>query len=970
MANPFVTGYVYRGNPVLELHGRKDGGAWTKLKDLVVDGSKGEAADHYKTTVTVQVTDLATGNWDFKTVVVALKDIYTVTPWVTVGQNSVYNIRVKHLTCSKTRLVSYLPTGGLTTSFVGFSSVPALASRLEIDDIVPAGCSATYHAYGGNTVGVWNDLGTVVDGSTLPAYRFYYFAVAITSNGTDTPFLDEIRVIGGNSQYLYFSTHKDTPIQGAKPYIAPGGISSISSKIDLSQSATIGELTAKLHWTKEVGDMISTGYLKNKTIICKIGFVGLSEQDYEPYFVGTWYDYQADHEKRIITVKTRNILKRFNRKVPSADYFLDAAGQAFAPPKLLTLAGNIMDVMLQLADLLGVPDRYLDRSSFTGLAAGSRSGPAWQVSRSITEPMDANELLNELAVSAGVFLVEGPDGKLTAQLYDDVVTSNAVDTLDAKLHKFRPIDGGQKELFTRQTIYYQLISGKPGSSASDFGKGLVYVNVNAEIAWQESATKEWMDKWGLSVTAIQKLAQRRDGWFANPLATVKVENVPPRFWGIKTGQIVAVDNLQFPCPSNEWQGFTDGTRFLVMSKTTNDPTSESLAISYDLMQLGTPAFIPDPDFPSYTPFEYFPAVRNLALSEHLVRLAGGSVETMLDVDFDRPIDFHYGSAAIWSRPAGGTWKYKGLTDLGGPEDARVFSFAVSDSQTVEVAALTVNAVGQTMPIDMAPKVSRFIIGKTAPPANVTNFHAIPIITGGLRFSWSSVADVDVSEYVIRYSPKTNGAVWDGASEIIRSSALYANLNTALSGTYFIKAIDTTGHYSPAAASYVVSAILSQISLTNHVTITEHTGWSGTKDRCHVTSGELIIDQAYSVPGNPPPISSGAIYTSATEVSFAEPVTVRVSAKCDWIALIPSFDSVQSIDNMASWDGATGKSTVQAYITTSQDGSAPSFKQPLFAGDYTFQRAKFSVEVIRWYPDFVKIKELVFNVELHDTAITI
>lgn len=962
----------YRGNPIVDLYGQKDGGAWTLLQSQKVDGSRADFGKAYGGlwTTAMFTVSVDSGAWNFKFKMPRVEDVYSTGQVVSVGQLKSFALDISSQ--QRTLLTSYVSTGQIQTTHVDLGLVPSVASRLEVDDLVDVGCSINYVAYGSNDLYSWTNLGAVADGSSLSPFRYYYFVVTFNSNGVNTPFLDEIRVVGGDSQYEYLSTKKDTPIQGCKPYIAPGGISSISTKIDLTRPSTVGELTIKLFWTKEVGNMIATGYLKNKTIICKIGFEGLSEKDYEPYFVGTWYDFQADHKNRIITVKTRNILKKFNRKIPEAQYFLDTSGKTYVPPKTYKLSGNIMLVMLAIADLLGIPDRYIDRASFTNLAAGARSGGNWDVVRYLTEPMDARDLLNELSVSAGVFIVEGADGKQTAILCDDIDTSVPVATLDAMYHEFRQIDGGQKELFTRQTIYYQLLPGKAGSSASDFGKGLVYVNAQAEVDWQESATKEWMDKWGLSTTAIQKLAQRWDAWFSTPLSDVKVENVPPRFWNIKTGQIVAVDNLQFPCPSSEWQGYTSGTRFLVMSKTTSDPTSGNLSMSFDLKQLGVASFVPDADFPSYTPFDYFPLVRNVVLSERLVRLPGGSVDTILDIDFDRPLDFHYGSAAIWYRPAGRSWwAYKGQTDLGGPEDARVFSFSVSDGLTVEVAILTINAAGQTMSIDNAPKASKFIIGKTAPPATITDFYFTPVITGGIRFAWSAVPDVDVFEYSIRYSPLTSGASWDGASLLIRTAALYANLNTALNGTYFIKAIDTTGNASAAADSVLVTNVTRQIALTNHAVITAQPSWAGTTS--NFTGGtelQVAWTDAPPDPELPPMTEMTGVYNLADDVDFGEVRTARVSAMCDWIALAPAFDDVESIDDMRSWDGATGDSNVQIYILTSQDSSDPTARQPLFAGDYTFQRASFELRAYRKLPDSVTVKTLVISIDLHDTVITI
>lgn len=515
----------------------------------------------------------------------------------------------------------YRATGAITTDNLGMGLIPTVASRFQVDDVIPTGCAVAYSVDGRDSISdSWAALGTVSDGDTVAAHAYYRVSAALTGsgNGMETPTINELRIIGGDSQFTYISTHKDIPVHGALPYIAPGGVSAISSKIDLTQQATVGELTVKLHWRPEVGAMIAGGWLKNKTVSAKLGFLGLSEVDYEPYFAGTWYDYQSDQKAGIITVKTRNILKRFTRKIPAASYFLTEAGQQFVPPKTKLYSGNIMSVMLGLADELGIPDRLIDRPSFTTLAAGSRAGAAWDVERTVTEPQDAMEMLNELSVSSGVFLFEGADGRLTAKLYDDFAAATVapVATLDAVHCKFGAVDGAQKDLFTRSAIYYNLLPGFTGGGSSDYADCLLTVNEAAEIAWfgedseeqlRQANCKEWKDKWGLSVTAIQLLAARWDSWFSVPRPLVKVDDVPPRYHSIERGQIVAVNNLQLVCPLDDWQGYSDNTRFLVMGKSISDPTSGNLTVSFDLMQLADAEFTTDPDFPNYSRLDYFPA---------------------------------------------------------------------------------------------------------------------------------------------------------------------------------------------------------------------------------------------------------------------------------------------------------------------------------------------------------------------------
>lgn len=556
------------------LYGRFEGGAWQQLANK----SSGIIAG---TLYTFTVSGLQRGAWEFRMRLEMLSTVVPTFPSVSVG------------TYQEIYETLYLSAGSVTTIPIDMESV-LTANRFETDDIIPAGCSIAYSAWGRDATGdSWTSLGTIYDGDPLAPYRYYQIKADLTSSYLETPLIDEVRV--ANSQFIYLSTHKDQPVRGALPYIAPGGISSISSKIDLTQQATVGELTVKLFWRREVGAMIAGDALKNKTIIAKLGFVGLDEVDFEPYFVGTWFDYQTDPTAGTITVKTRNVLKRYARKVPDVDYFMElnettGIRAPYAPPHTKDFSGNIMQTMLDIADLLGIPDRLINRGSFVSLAEGARSGSDWVVTRSLTEPQDAMEMLNELSVSAGVFLFEGADGRLTAKLYDAFAAAAPIEILDAAHCKFKPVDGGQKDLSTRQAIYHDLIAGKTGGSATDYNKCLLQVNVTAETAWNETNTREWKDKWGLSAAAIQLLAERWGGWFSVPNCTVRVDDVPPRLYGLERGDVVAVYNLQLPCPAEDWPGYCVGTRFLVMGKSTSDPTSGSLTVSFDLMQLEPAVF--------------------------------------------------------------------------------------------------------------------------------------------------------------------------------------------------------------------------------------------------------------------------------------------------------------------------------------------------------------------------------------------
>ncbi|MDD2854220.1 MAG: hypothetical protein PHU01_01675 [Desulfuromonadaceae bacterium] len=688
------------------LYGKSDNKDWRILTSIdlsVADTSKELRYDNLSSDT----------GWSFKVKIIASQAYTSLYPLITVGY---YQI---------THETHYLPAGSVTTTPIDLGVIPSIPSQFAVTGSVNTGCSIIYSAWGKNSEeSVWTSLGSVVDGGALAPFRYYQIRADLTSSndGLHTPIISQFTIIGGDSQYTNLSTHKDTPMQGALPYIVPGGISSISSKIDLTQQATVGELTAKLYWRKEIGGMLVGDWIKNKTIICKLGFVGLSEAEYEPYFVGTWYDYQSDQEKGIITVKTRNILKRFNKKVPEAEQFLTLGGDGIYTPKaapynIYTLSGNIMDVMRGICSgELGIPTRLLNLDSFTSIGMGARSGPDWDVHRDLTEPVDAMEMLNELSVSSGVFLFEGADGRLTAKLYDEFAAAPPVATLDAVHCKFRPVDGGQKDLSTRQAIYYQLLPGATGSSTTDYALCHYLINQTAEIAWDETNTREWLDKWALQPVPIQLLAQRWQSWFSVPRAKVRVDGVPPRYHGIERGDIVAVNNLQLPCAKEDWQGYTDGTRFLVMGKSISDPSRDDLTLSFDLMQLEEPVFVTDPDFPDYSRLDYWPAVRELTATERFDD-SNGVVNGYLDVSFKDPAEYNKGYAVVWTSTNGGEWVSHTVIPFGLVETIKRLSIPVNPGDTVEIKVTTVRPDDRQMPIEDAPAI---VVDVTVPAADPSN----------------------------------------------------------------------------------------------------------------------------------------------------------------------------------------------------------------------------------------------------------
>ena len=97
-----------------------------------------------------------------------------------------------------------------------------------------------------------------------------------------------------------------------------------------------------------------------------------------------------------------------------------------------------------------------------------------------------------------------------------------------------------------------------------------------------------------------------------------------------------------------------------------------------------------------------------------------------------------------------------------------------------------------------------VYGKLTPPSDVTNFS---MVAQGdqAHLSWTAVSDLDVTNggtYWIRYTSNTAGASWSSSSDITKNIPGSATDYSVplMSGTYLIKALDSSGNESVSAVS--------------------------------------------------------------------------------------------------------------------------------------------------------------------------
>lgn len=493
-------------------------------------------------------------------------------------------------------LTSYLASGSLQTKNFDLGLVPSQDSVIYIDDSIPDSAGIAYTARGSNDGSSWTNLGTVTDTTALDPYRYYDVTATLTpsTSGLATPLLREIAIYGGDSQFVYYSTHPGEPVAAALPLVT-GQLGTISAKIELDKLPSVGETSVSLFYCQPTFELLRDGQLRNKTVAVKVGFLGLAELDYEPYFTGIWHDASVDQKKGLINVKIRSPLAKFAKVQLPIELAENAARNNTTVAPITWTSVHAMDLAIDIYDQMGIPDRFIDRATFT--AAETAMGVSCTLSRTLDKDhkAEAAKLLDEICKLTGVWFVPDADGKIKAIRYDP--TAAIVADLDARVVDFGQVELGQEKLYTRQHIYYGLIAGEQGSAAEDFANAYVLINDAAEIAWgvnldvpetdpdyrkNPGYSREFFDLWSMSQTAREAMADRWDSWYSTPKMKLKASNIPLAYFEIRLGQLVGVTGLQLPVTGLDWGELTSAKKFLVTGRTF-DPKNCTLAL--DLLEV-------------------------------------------------------------------------------------------------------------------------------------------------------------------------------------------------------------------------------------------------------------------------------------------------------------------------------------------------------------------------------------------------
>ena len=244
----------------------------------------------------------------------------------------------------------------------------------------------------------------------------------------------------------------------------------------------------------------------------------------------------------------------------------------------------------------------------------------------------------------------------------------------------------------------------------------------------------------------------------------------------------------------------------------------------------------------------------------------------------------------------------------------------------------------------------FVFGKTAPPANVASLWA-DAAQGGLRLSWTAVADIDLDYYRIKWSSDLALGSWSNSIEVGRAKTTTITIPAAKSGKYLVKAVDTSGNESDTAAT-VTTTIPTILAWNVMTTQVQEPAWNGVKTNMAVTGGRLVLDSAL-------PFDNITDFDAISNFNFVDGVaasgsyealpldlgsvqTCRCFINLSFIVvnLDALFDAILDFDGITNFDGVDNENAaILPQIALSQDGATWGAWQNFIAGDYTARAFK-------------------------------
>lgn len=261
-----------------------------------------------------------------------------------------------------------------------------------------------------------------------------------------------------------------------------------------------------------------------------------------------------------------------------------------------------------------------------------------------------------------------------------------------------------------------------------------------------------------------------------------------------------------------------------------------------------------------------------------------------------------------------------------------------------------------------------ILGLTAAPADVNGFTVIK--SGGFaQGQWTLHPDLDVRQggrIVVRHAPVSSGATWESSVVVEEFNGDAVNgLLPLMTGTYLVKAVDSTGHYSATATSFVATEGMVS-GFTTVGTITFDPAFIGSYSNVGVVAAALRlvssetwdasedIDAGDDVDGGSVAASGYADFTSVLDLTTSAVRRLQATLTATCYDVADYIDGDDDIDSAEDLDGAAiNDCDATLYVATTPDDPAgsPTWStwSPFFVGDFGARAYKFRLALASGNP---------------------
>ena len=300
-------------------------------------------------------------------------------------------------------------------------------------------------------------------------------------------------------------------------------------------------------------------------------------------------------------------------------------------------------------------------------------------------------------------------------------------------------------------------------------------------------------------------------------------------------------------------------------------------------------------------------VRNLKLISNSWRVVGESYEYYIEVDWDAPRGSAYETFEVYVDSGKGF----NLTTFTKESFLRYVVSEENLGVLHRFKILAVSSTGLKINLISAPTVSATPVKKTTAPSNINALY-LNITTESLQLNWTPISDVDLAEYIIRYTPEVINPTWEASIFLMKADKRSTSATTqGRTGSYFIKAVDYNGNRSvnTAQARTTIPNLfnLNIISETNDFPLLE-----GYREETEVSVGDTLILKAVfngGVTDNEYPSEGYYYYNQLLDLGEIYTVRLQSQVRAEGFTvedLMSNWETLESLEYMTmanedDWD---------------------------------------------------------------------